>query len=82
MEEKEKVRKEKKIEKGKGMEETRREYFKKCKKWTNKEEAIGELWKEIKERIEKVIRLRRENINRKQEQKYDMTRNGKLKREN
>lgn len=66
MEEKEKVRKEKKIEKGKEMEETRREYFFKCKKWTNKEEAIGELWKEIKERIEnKVIRLRRENINRK-----------------
>lgn len=54
MEEKEKVRKEKKIEKGEWMEETRREYFKKCEKWTNKEEAIGELWKEIKERIDKV----------------------------
>lgn len=82
MEEKEKVRKEKKIEKGEWMEETKREYFKKCEKWTNKEEAIGELWKEIKERIDKVIKLRRENINRKWEQKYDMTRSGKLKREN
>lgn len=29
-----------------------------------------------------IIRLRRENINRKWEQKYDMTRSGKLKREN
>lgn len=64
MEEKEKVKKGKKIEKGEQMEETRREYFKKCKKWTNKGKAIGELWK-IKERIDKVIRLRRENINRK-----------------
>lgn len=63
------------------MEETRREYFKKCKKWANKGKAIGELWK-IKERIDKVIRLRRENINRKWEQKYNMTRSGKLKREN
>lgn len=52
MEEKEKVRKEKKIEKEEWMEKTRREYFKKCEKWINKEEAIGELWKEIKERIE------------------------------
>lgn len=34
------------------------------------------------QREDKVIRLRRENINRKWEQKYDMTRSGKLKREN